>query len=152
VPGGHGKFDFALFKPPFWLQCVAVGFVLAAGLLNGLARRRLSENWFPGVGRRPKQTITMTGPYSYVRHPMYSSYLLYAIGFILASGGLIVTLLIAAACINYIRRIKHEEQLLIEVRAQQYRNYIGTTGKLFPKFSTLRTKWRARFGEDPHTP
>lgn len=142
LPKAFGAFDFPLFKPPLWLAWTGAIIVVLAGVLNGTSRRALGAYWAPGVAYRKDHQIVTTGPYAFVRHPMYASYLLYAVGCIVVGGcGIVVTSCAALLVTAYLRRIRREERLLMRVRAQQYHSYINSTGALFPRINTIHKKF-----------
>ncbi len=72
---------------PVWLQIVGAVILLGSFYLSFLVFR---ENPFSSsVVRLQKdrgQTVVSTGPYSYVRHPLYSAFLLYVVGTALLLG------------------------------------------------------------------
>ena len=72
---------------PIWLQIVGAVILLGSFYLSFLVFR---ENPFSSsVVRLQKdrgQTVVSTGPYSYVRHPLYSAFLLYVVGTALLLG------------------------------------------------------------------
>jgi protein-S-isoprenylcysteine O-methyltransferase Ste14 len=72
---------------PAWLQCLGAVLLLASFWLFYLTFR---ENTFlsPAVRiqRERAQTVVSTGPYQYVRHPMYAGFVLFAFGTALLLG------------------------------------------------------------------
>jgi protein-S-isoprenylcysteine O-methyltransferase Ste14 len=101
-------------QPPSLAESLAA-FVLAGGsvLLGGLALRELGLHWRIHAVVTENHELIHTGPYSVVRHPIYSSLL----GMLLATGLLVTSLpALAAAIAVYIVgteiRIYAEEGLL----------------------------------------
>ena len=78
---------FGRSRMPVWLQIVGAAILLGSFYLSFLVFR---ENPFSSsVVRLQKdrgQTVVSTGPYSYVRHPLYSAFLLYVVGTALLLG------------------------------------------------------------------
>jgi protein-S-isoprenylcysteine O-methyltransferase Ste14 len=110
---------------PGWLQVVGALVLLASFPLFFLTFR---ENSFlsPAVRVQEErgQTVISTGPYHYVRHPMYAAFLLYALGTCLLLGswyGLIVALLLVIVMAR--RAIMEENTLRAEL--QGYESYMG---------------------------
>jgi protein-S-isoprenylcysteine O-methyltransferase Ste14 len=72
---------------PFWLQGAGVILLLASFVLFFLTFR---ENAYlsPAVRIQTErgQVVVSTGPYLYVRHPMYAAFILYALGTTLLLG------------------------------------------------------------------
>jgi protein-S-isoprenylcysteine O-methyltransferase Ste14 len=112
----------------FGLLLVASGY---AGTLWCYAA--MGDTWRIGVNRREKTTLVNRGPYRRVRHPIYSLQLVMLTGASLliptpASFGILVFHYICA-------RIKaaDEEKYLTTVHGDAYRDYITSTGRLWPK-------------------
>jgi protein-S-isoprenylcysteine O-methyltransferase Ste14 len=85
MPLDAGRFHWSLM--PVWLQAVGVIVLLFSFYLFYLTYR---ENpYLSGVVRIQEdrgQTVVSTGPYSYVRHPMYAGSFLYFLGTALLLG------------------------------------------------------------------
>jgi len=78
------------------------------------------------------QLIT-AGPYTRVRHPLYSAHTLFNVGMVLVSANWILLLFLIIAIPFTYWRLSKEEAMLIEQFGDQYREYIKRTGRLFPK-------------------
>jgi len=77
------------------------------------------------------RTIVLSGPYRYVRHPMYSAYMFLVAGLALASASLFsIGLLVVYVCLS-IWRARLEEEMLGSL-SEEYRRYAEQTGFLFP--------------------
>lgn len=74
------------------------------------------------------------GPYNYVRHPFYTSYLLtWGAAYLLTLGSLsLVSFVVMAGFFIYASQ-KEEEALLAGPTASEYRAYRARTGRFFPK-------------------
>lgn len=78
------------------------------------------------------QKLEKSGMYKYIRHPLYASYCYYFIGFVLALQSLLVFPLLLGI-IGYYRLSKYEEDILIEVFKDEYREYQQNVGRFFPR-------------------
>ena len=89
----------------------------------------------PTSGTRKEHKLVTSGPYRWVRHPLYTvgSSLFLAFGMI-ADNWFIAALGILAFIGMAIRTPK-EEANLIEKFGDEYREYMKRTGRYFPKFS-----------------
>ncbi len=87
-------------------------------------------------------TLVTDGPYRWVRHPMYTAFVLTFAGLSLVSANwftaVSAALLYGAAMVI---RTPHEERLLIEAFGQEYRAYMERTGRFFPKVDRLTRRW-----------
>lgn len=108
-------------------------FIVLAILLWIASKRQLGLNWSPRIAIRDKHTITNTGPYRFVRHPIYSSYILLSLGVILATTNPMVFLPYCLTTLIVLSRVPQEEKALRNFFGPKYEEYSLHTGKLFPK-------------------
>jgi protein-S-isoprenylcysteine O-methyltransferase Ste14 len=109
--------------------CLAVALGLA---LSTWARMHLGSNWSGRISLKQEHVLIRTGPYAIVRHPIYSGLLLAMCGTACALGewrGLLAVLLMAA---SYWRKLRLEEQLMMQTFGDEYRRYCGRTSALIP--------------------
>ena len=126
---------------PIWLRWVGVvQTVFAIGLLVWI-HHHLGKNFSTELRIREDHTLIATGPYAYVRHPMYSNFLLNLPGLPLASANwiLLVFFVIALPLILLVR-IPAEEKMMLERFGEQYRAYMARTGRLLPKLGSRRSR------------
>src|SRR5262245_18725888 len=69
------------------IQNVAVVILMVVGLMIAIvARRTLAGNWSGAVALKENHELITTGPYQYVRHPIYTGMLLMILGTALSYG------------------------------------------------------------------
>jgi protein-S-isoprenylcysteine O-methyltransferase Ste14 len=79
------------------------------------------------------QLIT-TGPYRWVRHPMYSAFFLLAAAYYLISANALVGFSgLALMTMLAVVRIPREEKMLLAEFGEEYRQYMAETGRLAPR-------------------
>jgi len=97
------------------------------------ARYCIGEYWSARVTLKEGHQLIRSGPYRFVRHPIYTGMLLGCIGAALVVGEwravLAVVLLLAA----HSRKALREESLLTTEFGEEYAAYRRTTGFLFPR-------------------
>ena len=108
--------------------------LLIAGLLFSVAaRRHLGGNWSGTVTLKQDHTLTRSGPYRFVRHPIYTGLLLAIFGSgVIALGewrGLLALALVTAA---FLRKIQIEERFLREQFGDAYERYRREVPALIP--------------------
>ena len=75
-----------------------------------------------------------TGPYRFVRHPFYTSYLVFWTGFAIATWTVWSIPLVIGFAVMYWRAAVEEEAKFAETAmAGAYADYVGRTGRFFPK-------------------
>lgn len=81
---------------------------------------------------RASATLVTSGPYRWIRHPMYSAALLLIIATALLTANLIVVICGLAIFTLLAARSRTEEERLIEKFGASYRDYQRRTGRFFP--------------------
>lgn len=106
----------------------------AAGLGFAVwARAYLGGNWSSSVTVKVEHQLIRTGPYRWVRHPIYSGMILAMIGTAIARGevrGVIAVVLLYA---GFKIKSKIEEQAMISTFGAEYDAYSRSTGAIMPK-------------------
>ncbi len=110
-----------------------IGFVLAAyGIgLAILARAYLGPRWAAPLSNGESLELVTTGPYAWVRHPLYSGMLLAMIGSAIGQSVFWLLPLIVYGP-NFILSARREEKFLIEQCPERYRAYRKRTKMLLP--------------------
>ncbi len=93
----------------------------------------LGDNWSPVLEVRDEHRLVVEGPYRYVRHPMYTSMILWCVSFtLLTANCLYGIVLISAFAMLFIIRIPDEEKLMDEQFNGQYQHYAKRVKRLIP--------------------
>ncbi len=116
-----------------------------AGLLVGLlglalfraARRTLAANYSPCFHSYVPNNITTSGIYRVIRHPIYTANILMVLAGYLVSGSLLSLVMLAMLVTLYVRSADIEEVALSE-QFPEYRSYLASTGRFFPRFSSQK--------------
>lgn len=107
--------------------------VVAAGLAFTVwARVHLGKNWSGTVTVKRDHELIRSGPYHFVRHPIYSGALLAVAGTAIARGewrGLLAVLILFAALW---RKLQHEERWMGEAFGEDYAKYRSEVAALIP--------------------
>jgi protein-S-isoprenylcysteine O-methyltransferase Ste14 len=105
----------------------------AAGLALCLwARRELAENWSDRVALKVDHELIRTGPYRFLRHPIYSGVLLAMAGTALAIGEWKGFVAFAVMMTNYAIKARREERILVSKFGQEYEDYKRHAAFLVP--------------------
>jgi protein-S-isoprenylcysteine O-methyltransferase Ste14 len=114
---------------PFWLGAA----VTITGLLFAVwAREHLGSNWSRSVTIKQGHELITTGPYSVVRHPIYTGILTGFLGMAIAISqvrGFIVFVLISIA---FWIKLRMEEQWMRSQFGEAYASYARETAALVP--------------------
>ncbi len=110
-----------------------IGVILsAAGIAFAIwARVHLGRNWGMPMTLREKPELVTSGPYRFVRHPIYSGFLLAMFGTSLADGPMWLLILILAG-IYFIYSARTEEKMMLREFPDEYPAYMKRTKILIP--------------------
>lgn len=94
----------------------------------------LGKNFFGGMKIRDGHTLVVSGPYHWVRHPMYTSFILLGTGFFLVTTSWMVGLpwLLGTFVVLW-SRLGKEERMLFDEFGNSYEEYQKRTGRFFPQ-------------------
>ena len=106
-----------------WLVVVGVQLEIAFLGLAVWARRLLGSNWSGAIAVKVDQQLIRSGPYRFVRHPIYSGVLGAYASIALISGEMHALLGLILVCGAYWRKIQLEEKTLANVFGSAYENY-----------------------------
>jgi protein-S-isoprenylcysteine O-methyltransferase Ste14 len=113
----------------FWLGTALV----VAGLLFAVAgRNHLGGNWSGTVTLKQGHTLTRSGPYRFVRHPIYTGILLAVLGTAVAEGEWRGLVAFAAVLAAFLRKVRIEEQFMLDAFGEEYRRYRREVPALLP--------------------
>ena len=118
---------------PDWLRWLGVGIgAICVGLIYWLFNS-IGQGITPTSATRKHHTLVTSGPYRWVRHPLYTvgSSLFVAFG-MMADNWFIATLGILTFIVMAVRTPREEANLL-EKFGDEYRQYMKHTGRFFPK-------------------
>lgn len=129
-----GYIDQYNFILPLWLRILGLASFALAVFLHNWTHKVLGVNWSPRLEIKKNQKLITSGPYNYVRHPMYAAFLLWSIsqGIVLPNSFLIVVSILSMGIV-YFSRVNAEEQLMIEQFGNEYIKYMKKTGRIIPK-------------------
>ena len=127
---------------PDFIRWTGAGFGVVSLALLTWVNRELAENFSTVLRIRQGHTLITTGPYRFVRHPMYSVFVLMCMGFgLLSANWLMGAMTLGAVSIVMVFRTPLEEKMLLDFFGEQYRAYMQRTGRYFPRIATFRRDW-----------
>lgn len=129
------------FRPQSVLVYWAGVAIVAAGLAIAVwARRHLGRNWSGTVTLKREHELIRSGPYRFVRHPIYSGLLLALLGTAIVIGqwrGILAFVLMVGALVL---KLRTEERFMVETFHDDYSRYRAEVPALIPRVF--------RFGHD----
>jgi protein-S-isoprenylcysteine O-methyltransferase Ste14 len=114
--------------------------LLVAGLAFAVwARVHLGRNWSGNVTVKQGHELIRTGPYGYVRHPIYTGFLIGVLGTMICSGTLRAAIGLLIIAIALIVKLRAEERFMRETFPGQYEKYSEEVPALVPFTKPLRS-------------
>jgi protein-S-isoprenylcysteine O-methyltransferase Ste14 len=96
-------------------------------------QRALGRNFSPELRIRDDHTLVTSGPYRYMRHPMYTASLLVFVGMgLLSANWFIGGAGLFATAVIMIYRTPREEAMMVGAFGDRYLRYRQSTGKFLP--------------------
>ena len=127
---------------PFWLRWVGFFIGLVALFIFFWVLRSLGQNFSTTLTIQKGQTLVIHGPYHWVRHPMYTSFVLLWVGFFFISTNWFVGLTgILGFVWAIVVRTPREEKMMIERFGDEYIAYMKCTGRYLPCWSEKKTRF-----------
>ena len=109
-----------------------VALVIAGLGFSIAARRHLGRNWSAVVTLKRDHELVRSGPYRWVRHPIYTGLLLAFVGSAVARGEWRGVLAVAIVLAALWRKLRLEERWMIETFGDDYLRYRATVPALIP--------------------
>ena len=112
----------------------AIGAVICVlGLLGAIwSRRTLAGNWSSTVTFKQGHQLVQTGPYRFVRHPIYTGILLMCLGSAIAAGRFGSWLGFLFLCAGFWIKLKQEESLMLRHFPDEYPSHQTRVKTLVP--------------------
>ena len=126
----------SFFSRGIFPQSPVLGWIAAALSVLGVgfaiwARVHLGRNWSPQPAVKVGHELVTSGPYAFVRHPIYTGIILMAFGTAL-TGTIFGIGVFLIASIVFILRIRKEEKIMLGLFPNEYREYEKRTKRLVP--------------------
>jgi len=125
---------FGSLSFPIWIRWTGLGIALVGFALLQWSQVTLVNSWSDTPPMMKEQTLITSGPYHSIRHPIYTAFILILSSTLFISSNWLIGLCWAGMTImEVVSRIGFEETLMLEYFGEQYREYMKTTGRLFPR-------------------
>jgi protein-S-isoprenylcysteine O-methyltransferase Ste14 len=99
------------------------------------ARWHLGENWSATVTLKEGHELISSGPYRYIRHPIYTGMLLAFVGTALALGEYRALISVCMVMVAFYIKAKKEELFLSQEFGEKFREHSRRTGMFLPRLT-----------------
>ena len=128
------RMSWSTLPLPSWMRWLGLLVGLIALLLFYWVLRSLGRNFSTSLTIKEEQTLVTQGPYRWIRHPMYTAFILLWIAYFLLSASWFIGLTgILAYVWTTIVRTPKEERMMIARFGDEYVAYMGRTGRYLPR-------------------
>ncbi len=118
------------------LRSLGVGLALAGFILLQWSQQALGKNWSDTPRLMKDQMLVTSGPYRWIRHPIYTAFfLVMSAPLFLSANWFIGVLWIGMTVLDVMSRVRFEEAMMMEAFGDPYRIYVQRTGRFLPRLS-----------------
>ena len=118
---------------PEWVRVLGIGVAIVNDVLLYWLFSSIGSGISPTSATRKEHKLSTSGPYRWVRHPLYTVGAILFISFGMMADNWFIAALGILAFIAMAKRTPQEEANLIEKFGDEYREYMKHTGRFFPK-------------------
>ena len=95
----------------------------------------LGASWDALFKAQRAQKLASMGPYAYLRHPQYASFIMIMLGFLVQWPTLPTVIMFPILLVMYLRLARREEREALAQFGEAYRQYVAQTPAFFPRLS-----------------
>ncbi len=122
--------NYGFFAVQAWAGVLAI---IASLVLFRVTHKQLGRMWSVTLEMRKEHKLVTDGLYAHVRHPMYSSFALFALAqFLLLQNWIAGPIGLVGFGVLFFMRVPHEESVMIETFGDAYRDYMRRTARIIP--------------------
>lgn len=118
---------------PYWLRWIGVILGILSLAIYTWSRVTLGKEWSSSMQVREKHHLVTTGPYRWIRHPIYLAMMGFISGITLIAANWFLSAFFFISIVDLALRIPKEERMMIEEFGSEYKAYMQRTGRLLPK-------------------
>ncbi|MCD7034537.1 isoprenylcysteine carboxylmethyltransferase family protein [Metabacillus sp. GX 13764] len=116
----------------FALKSIGLVILLLSLSYTVWARMMLGRNWSGAIQKVKNQRLVRSGPYKFIRHPIYTGIVCGFFGTFLLFGTLPSFIGLVMILLSYIAKIKKEEAFLVMEFGDEYQDYMKQSWALLP--------------------
>lgn len=119
---------------PDWSRWLGVGLGIVSLPFLAWVQHVLGKHWSISLELQEDHRLVTSGPYRWVRHPMYTVHVVYFLAWVLVSANLLLLINYVLTITLIFARTPKEERMMLERFGDEYRAYMMRTGRLLPRF------------------
>ena len=130
---GMAWIDLFFFSLPSWLRWVGFALGLITVAFWTWTQITLDTQWSAQLQLTKNHHLITTGPYAWLRHPLYAGLFGWSLSLALLTANWIFVAVCLLAFAGLLWRIPKEEHMLLEAFGDEYKAYMQHTGRFFPR-------------------
>jgi len=115
------------------IRIIGFGLTIVGLAFAVVARLYLGSSWDAYITLKPRHRFVRSGPYSIVRHPIYSGFILALLGSALNFGNLRCFIAAAMVTLSWVYKSGLEELFMRDHFGMEYEQYCHKVKRLIPK-------------------
>jgi protein-S-isoprenylcysteine O-methyltransferase Ste14 len=121
------------FPLPDWLRWAGFALGMISVAFWTWTQIHLDTQWSAQLQLTENHHLVTTGPYAYIRHPLYVAMFGWCISLPLLTANWIFLVICVLAIVAIMWRVPKEEQMMVEAFGDEYTVYMEHTGRFYPK-------------------
>jgi protein-S-isoprenylcysteine O-methyltransferase Ste14 len=121
-----------LYPLPSTLAWAGVTIAAVCLILTWICWKKMGKSWRMGIDPTEKTQLVVSGPYAYVRHPIYALQIVLAAVSIVIVPALTMLIVCSIIIVFLYWEARREEQYLLGVHGDIYRLFMKNVGGFFP--------------------
>lgn len=105
---------------PGWLRCAGIIVGLSGLVIYVWSRLTIGKEWSTDLRLRERHLLGTTGPYSFVRHPIYLALIFFMTSIALVAANRLLIVILMISITDPVLRIPKEEQMTMEEFGEEY--------------------------------
>lgn len=94
----------------------------------------IGGSWRMGINRNEKTELIKTGPYKFIRHPIYSFQVIIILGMAFLLPTPLSLIILIVNYVSILIKAVDEEAYLLNTHGVEYKEYFSGTGRFLPRF------------------
>lgn len=115
------------------VQYVGVAVAFAAYWFTLICWRKMGKSWRMGIDPDETTQLVITGPYAYVRHPIYTLQAIMMLASLIAVPSILMGIVAVLLIVLLYWEACREESYLLRTHGQAYGKYLALVGRFIPK-------------------
>lgn len=126
-------FSYPLYSSALISEIIGILICIGGLLFSVWARETLGRNWSANPAEtKEDHKLIVTGPYSIVRHPIYTGEIVALTGSLIAIGEVNILILLIVFTIGVFMRARIEDKVMLQAFPGEYPDYKKKTSSLIP--------------------